>query len=418
MGDMDEYDKNACSSSASVAQPATAPDEFSLFLQQILVRSSSSSGSSTSVAGHAGMREQFSLSSPSIMGFCTSNISPDNLQRQCRLQLLGEGISAVDSSGPYLLGNASRNATNVSSSSLGGSENENDEYDCESEEGLEALVEEVPTKPVARSSSKRSRAAEVHNLSEKRRRSRINEKMKALQNLIPNSNKTDKASMLDEAIEYLKQLQLQVQMLSMRNGLSLHPMCVPGGLQPAQLSQMRMDFSEGNRSLHLNMPANLPMNQETSTQNLFGLPNQCTASNQALVPNMSNIISSETSFGLEPSMQARLGSYQLHTSAEGIRKEVEMQQQQTNVNNLEANPLEFIGATSTVAFNTQASDEKGSDSLETCIIERDQLEGGLLKSMEQSLVLPSHLNSLLHSASMRTGRSIPNDDIKMERTDL
>ena len=78
-----------------------------------------------------------------------------------------------------------------------------------------------------------------------RRRSRINEKMKALQNLIPNSNKvhkyiryqlcslqslirsnllglifyffffkcrqTDKASMLDEAIEYLKQLQLQVQ---------------------------------------------------------------------------------------------------------------------------------------------------------------------------------------------------------------
>ncbi|XP_021761334.1 uncharacterized protein LOC110726185 isoform X1 [Chenopodium quinoa] len=47
----------------------------------------------------------------------------------------------------------------------------------------------------------------------RRRRQRINEKMKALQKLIPNSNKTDKASMLDEAIEYLKQLQLQVQML-------------------------------------------------------------------------------------------------------------------------------------------------------------------------------------------------------------
>ncbi|KAI5393184.1 hypothetical protein KIW84_060348 [Lathyrus oleraceus] len=65
--------------------------------------------------------------------------------------------------------------------------------------------------PPSRSSSKRSRAAEFHNLSEKRRRSKINEKLKALQNLIPNSNKTDKASMLDEAIEYLKQLQLQVQ---------------------------------------------------------------------------------------------------------------------------------------------------------------------------------------------------------------
>ncbi|KAF2324109.1 hypothetical protein GH714_006687 [Hevea brasiliensis] len=63
--------------------------------------------------------------------------------------------------------------------------------------------------------SKRSRAAEVHNLSERRRRDRINEKMRALQELIPNCNKVDKASMLDEAIEYLKTLQLQVQVPSM-----------------------------------------------------------------------------------------------------------------------------------------------------------------------------------------------------------
>jgi phytochrome-interacting factor 3 len=39
------------------------------------------------------------------------------------------------------------------------------------------------------STTKRTRAAEVHNLSERRRRDRINEKMKALQELIPNSNK-------------------------------------------------------------------------------------------------------------------------------------------------------------------------------------------------------------------------------------
>ncbi|KAI8527487.1 hypothetical protein RHMOL_Rhmol12G0079100 [Rhododendron molle] len=57
---------------------------------------------------------------------------------------------------------------------------------------VEALVEEVPTKQVpSRSSLKRGRAAKFHNLSEK----------------------TDKASMLDDAIEYLKQLQLQVQVL-------------------------------------------------------------------------------------------------------------------------------------------------------------------------------------------------------------
>ncbi|KAK6157044.1 hypothetical protein DH2020_011292 [Rehmannia glutinosa] len=61
--------------------------------------------------------------------------------------------------------------------------------------------------------TRRSRVAEVHNLSERRRRDRINEKMRALQELIPHSNKSDKASMLDEAIEYMKSLQLQLQKL-------------------------------------------------------------------------------------------------------------------------------------------------------------------------------------------------------------
>ncbi|XP_019461817.1 PREDICTED: transcription factor PIF1-like isoform X1 [Lupinus angustifolius] len=75
-------------------------------------------------------------------------------------------------------------------------------------------------------STKKSRAAEVHNLSERRRRDRINEKMRALQELIPRCNKSDKASMLDEAIEYLKSLQLQVQMMSM--GCGMVPMMFPG----------------------------------------------------------------------------------------------------------------------------------------------------------------------------------------------
>ncbi|XP_073123385.1 transcription factor PIF3-like isoform X2 [Henckelia pumila] len=79
--------------------------------------------------------------------------------------------------------------------------------------------------------SKRSRAAEVHNLSERRRRDRINEKMRALQELIPNCNKADKASMLDEAIEYLKTLQLQVQIMSMGAGLCMPPVMFPPSIQ-------------------------------------------------------------------------------------------------------------------------------------------------------------------------------------------
>ncbi|XP_009597633.1 transcription factor PIF1-like isoform X3 [Nicotiana tomentosiformis] len=99
-------------------------------------------------------------------------------------------------------------------------------------------------------STKRSRAAEVHNLSERRRRDRINEKMKALQELIPRCNKSDKASMLDEAIEYLKSLQMQVQMMSM--GCSMVPMIYPG--VPQYMPTMGM-------GMHMGMGTGMGMNR-------------------------------------------------------------------------------------------------------------------------------------------------------------
>lgn len=60
--------------------------------------------------------------------------------------------------------------------------------------------------------------------------------MRALQKLIPNSSKTDKASMLDEAIEYLKHLQAQLQMMILRNGMNIPPMMMPLGMQQLQMS--------------------------------------------------------------------------------------------------------------------------------------------------------------------------------------
>uniref|UniRef100_A0A8I6WSS1 BHLH domain-containing protein n=1 Tax=Hordeum vulgare subsp. vulgare TaxID=112509 RepID=A0A8I6WSS1_HORVV len=68
--------------------------------------------------------------------------------------------------------------------------------------------------------TRRSRSADFHNFSERRRRDKINEKLKALQELLPNCTKTDKVSMLDEAIDYLKSLQLQLQMLVMGKGMA------------------------------------------------------------------------------------------------------------------------------------------------------------------------------------------------------
>ncbi|KAL6339153.1 hypothetical protein AAG906_024304 [Vitis piasezkii] len=383
----DQYTK-PCSSSPVPPSSASEPDEISLFLHQILFRSSSSSSTT-------------SLHNAKLM---PSEFLSENPLRQCRSPLISGSDRLVrdgmnSSTGVYFPVSAG-----TASSSAGGFDNDLDEYDCESEEGLEALVEEVATKAAPlRSSSKRSRAAEVHNLSEKRRRSRINEKMKALQNLIPNSNKTDKASMLDEAIEYLKQLQLQVQMLSMRNGLSLHPMCLPGVLPPVQLSQMRVGIGEENGSLHMDMTGTLPVNQETME---YRLANQGTSSSHPSVPNLTGIMNPETSFGLESSIQAHLGPFQLQTSSADICREDVLPHQQLNISCAGTNSLVSL------PYDAQASGVKDSNTLESCIQRRDLSEGMLLKNIEHNQVPFPQLNG------MHTGRSVPNDDMKTDRLDF
>ncbi|KAF3795209.1 Transcription factor [Nymphaea thermarum] len=127
-----------------------------------------------------------------------------------------------------------------------------DEQDsvCHSRSKMEEESENCKSKGQgARSStsSRRSRAAATHNQSERKRRDRINQKMKALQKLIPNSSKTDKASVLDEVIEYLKQLQATVQIMSQTN---MQQMMMPMNMQQFQmcmLAQMSMGANAGIR---------------------------------------------------------------------------------------------------------------------------------------------------------------------------
>ncbi|KAK4387597.1 Transcription factor [Sesamum angolense] len=47
-----------------------------------------------------------------------------------------------------------------------------------------------------------------------RRRERINERLRILQNLVPNGTKVDISTMLEEAVHYVKFLQLQIKLLS------------------------------------------------------------------------------------------------------------------------------------------------------------------------------------------------------------
>lgn len=206
-------------------------------------------------------------------------------------------------------------ATNVSSSSIGTMDNDPDEYECESEDGTEDLGAEASAQLLpSRNTSKRSRAAEVHNLSEKRRRSRINEKMKALQKLIPNSNKTDKASMLDEAIEYLKQLQLQVQMLTMRNGLNTYPLGLPQVLEQNQLRQQKMGLCEGNGFTNFKVAGNLQVNQGTLLNAIFNPAENCTETKLTPVATMSNINHLDNAFDPESSVNVHVDPFQLSRS--------------------------------------------------------------------------------------------------------
>ncbi|XP_057973603.1 transcription factor SPATULA-like isoform X2 [Malania oleifera] len=355
----------ACSSSPSssgTAGLALDRDEISAFLHNLLHSSSSSASapsssfvSSSCMSSKAKYMHSFSSppapphplfpSLPEVKLAAGMVVPPEDLPRASgSVRVIDTDSGVRDGTGPsatslnfsdtggYFSSDAKERTRNWLSSA-GGSESdvitssaELNKYPADSDlydYSEDPESSDVPLNPAPRrSSSKRSRAAEVHNLSEKRRRSRINEKMKALQMLIPNSNKTDKASMLDEAIEYLKQLQLQVQMLSMRNGLSLHPAYLPGVQQPMQLLQLGMCFDEGNGFPNTNGGGVFSTNQGTSVQTAYRLPNQCTPSSQPIVtPPMTHIANSETSFGLEPSVPAHYGSLNLSTSSKELCSE-------------------------------------------------------------------------------------------------
>ncbi|KAJ8763271.1 hypothetical protein K2173_026172 [Erythroxylum novogranatense] len=304
------------------SSPATEPEEISDFLHQLLHNPSSAS----KFMHHAFSSSSTSPPPPPAEASSAAGLLDRHLFRRsetdCRAGGGNSDVNFSDPGGYCGKETAENGGCSVSSKRRGVSvENDAGDLSCDSE-GTERS--ELPSDSVRpRSSSKRSRTAEVHNLSEKRRRSRINEKMKALQNLIPNSNKTDKASMLDEAIEYLKQLQLQVQMLTMRNGLSLHPMCLPGVLQPVQLPLSGLGFEQGNILLNTNTTAGaFSANEESSIHTSHNLPNQGTVSNQPIVfPSRASINSSETTFGFDPMVQVHHGPFSVTTSTKEIHGE-------------------------------------------------------------------------------------------------
>ncbi|PIA35636.1 hypothetical protein AQUCO_03500175v1 [Aquilegia coerulea] len=120
-------------------------------------------------------------------------------------------------------------------------------------------------------STKRSRAAAIHNQSERKRRDKINQRMKTLQKLVPNSSKTDKASMLDEVIEYLKTLQAQVHMMSrMSMPQMMMPMTMQQQLQMTMMAQMGM----AGMGMGMGMGGMMDHMNSIGRPNIPGMPHQ------------------------------------------------------------------------------------------------------------------------------------------------
>ncbi|KAE8679909.1 Transcription factor bHLH85 [Hibiscus syriacus] len=66
----------------------------------------------------------------------------------------------------------------------------------------------------AKTRASRGAATDPQSLYARKRRERINERLRILQNLVPNGTKVDISTMLEEAVHYVKFLQLQIKLLS------------------------------------------------------------------------------------------------------------------------------------------------------------------------------------------------------------
>ncbi|XP_047047237.1 transcription factor BHLH133-like [Lolium rigidum] len=69
-------------------------------------------------------------------------------------------------------------------------------------------------RPKGKARAGRGAATDPQSLYARKRRERINERLKTLQTLVPNGTKVDMSTMLEEAVQYVKFLQLQIKVLS------------------------------------------------------------------------------------------------------------------------------------------------------------------------------------------------------------
>ncbi|XP_019155945.1 PREDICTED: transcription factor bHLH54-like [Ipomoea nil] len=172
----------------------------------------------------------------SAEGHLQSAIADDSTKNLQQLKRKPEKVAAEDSSEnpkkkPRVSRNAQKNKKVAVSKSKQNPESGNEDHQedqeernaqtssCSSsdhqDESLELMNRDAPnSNSSGKARASRGAATDPQSLYARRRRERINERLRILQNLVPNGTKVDISTMLEEAVHYVKFLQLQIKLLS------------------------------------------------------------------------------------------------------------------------------------------------------------------------------------------------------------
>lgn len=116
---------------------------------------------------------------------------------------------------PIVINSPTVGSSDITSTKINSDSDLSSSEDVKVHSDLSALITAGPAlnttfKPRAR----RGSATDPQSVYARNRRGKINERLKLLQNLVPNGTKVDISTMLEQAIQYVKFMQLQIKLLS------------------------------------------------------------------------------------------------------------------------------------------------------------------------------------------------------------
>ncbi|EYU36374.1 hypothetical protein ABFS82_14G261400 [Erythranthe guttata] len=163
---------------------------------------------------------------------CVNNADNSSCKRKFETELLPQDISPKKK--PRISRNAHKKTRNGPQSTKknkkaiciddeevniikGGENNGQSSSTCTSEEddsNVGAISESKKSASNGKAKVGKGTATDPQSLYARKRREKINERLRILQNLVPNGTKVDISTMLEEAVQYVKFLQLQIKLLS------------------------------------------------------------------------------------------------------------------------------------------------------------------------------------------------------------